>query len=142
MNYLQPRKEKYRKIHKALPGKGNSSACTVLNKGVAGLKILEAGRIKASQIESARRMVVRYLKREGKVVFNIFPHFPVTKKAAETRMGSGKGAIDHHTALVRPGIIIIEVIGVSIELAVKALDSARAKLSLKSKVVVEKEGVI
>jgi len=91
------------------------------------------------QIESARRAIMRYIKRGGKLWIRIFPDKPVTKRAAETRMGSGKGAVDHYVAVVKPGRIIFELAGVDEETAREAMRLASHKLPISTKFVVRAE---
>jgi len=107
--------------------------------GEFGLQALEPGWVTARQIEAARRSLVRYMKRRGKVWIRIFPDKPVTRKAAETRMGKGKGAVDHWVAVVRPGRIIFEVAGLDEATALEALRLAAHKLALKTKLVVRRD---
>lgn len=91
------------------------------------------------QIESARRAVMRYIRRGGKLWIRVFPDKPVTKRAAETRMGSGKGAVDHYVAVVKPGRIIFELAGVDVETAREAMRLASHKLPIKTKFIIRAE---
>ena len=109
--------------------------------GDFGLQALEPGYVSARQIEAARRSIVRYMKRRGKVWIRIFPDKPYTKKAAETRMGKGKGSVDHWVAVVRPGRIMFELSGVPDDAAVHALKQASYKFAIKTKVVRRHEEV-
>jgi large subunit ribosomal protein L16 len=131
---LQPRRQKYRKMHKGrntgLAYKGSS-----ISFGSFALKSLEFSRITSRQLESARVALTRNMKREGKVWIRIFPDKPITSKPAEVRMGKGKGAVDHYVAEVQPGRILFEVEGVSEELAYESLRLAAQKLPILCKAV-------
>ncbi|MDP3548441.1 50S ribosomal protein L16 [Phreatobacter sp. HK31-P] len=131
---LQPKKTKFRKQFKGRisgPAKGG----TDLNFGQFGLKAMEPERITARQIEAARRAMTREMKRAGRVWIRIFPDVPVSKKPAEVRMGSGKGANEYWAAKVAPGRIMFELDGVPVEVAKKALELAAAKLPIKTRFV-------
>ena len=132
---LQPRKSKYRKQFKqrSLPGmatKGNR-----VSYGEFGLRAEESGHISARQIEAARRAIVHFIKRGGRVWIRIFPDMPITKKPPETRMGGGKGDIDHYVAVTKAGQMIFEMAGVDEVTAKEALRLAGNKLSVKSSFV-------
>ena len=134
MNMMSPKKTKYRKQHKGrIHGftKGNSR----LNFGNYGLKALEPERITSRQIESARKTITRYLKRTGRLWIRIFPDVPVSKKPAEVRMGKGKGSVEFWVCRVKPGRIMLEVDGVQLSEAKKAMELAAAKLPIKCKFV-------
>ncbi|QCK87129.1 50S ribosomal protein L16 [Phreatobacter aquaticus] len=131
---LQPKKTKYRKQFKGRIS-GTSKGGTDLNFGQFGLKAVEPERITARQIEAARRAMTREMKRAGRVWIRIFPDVPVSKKPAEVRMGSGKGANEYWAAKVAPGRIMFEIDGVSIDVAKKALELAAAKLPIKTRFV-------
>ena len=133
---LQPKRVKYRKSHKG-HRRGNAQTGATLNFGDYGMKALETCWMTSRQIESARRAIVRYIKRGGKVWIRVFPDKPVTKKAAETRMGSGKGAPDHWVAVVRRGRMLFELSGVDEETAKEAIRLASHKLPLKTSFVVK-----
>jgi large subunit ribosomal protein L16 len=137
---LQPARTKYRKAHK---GKilGKATRGNTLAFGEFGVKALTRSRVTGAQIEAARVAVSRHLKRKGKVWIRIFPHLPVTKKPAETRMGRGKGAVEYYVALVKPGAVIMEIGGVSINLAREALRLADTKLPVRSRFIV-REGTV
>jgi len=107
--------------------------------GEFGIQALEPGWVTARQIEAARRTITHHLKRGGKVFIRIFPDKSVTAKPAETRMGSGKGALDHWVAVVRPGRVMFEISGVREDLAKEALRLAGHKLPLGTKFVVKEE---
>jgi large subunit ribosomal protein L16 len=113
--------------------KGKASRGTEVTFGDYGLQALEPGWVTARQIEAARRALVRYMRRRGKVWIRIFPDKPVTQKAAETRMGKGKGAVDHWVAVVKPGRIMFELSGLDEEAAKEAMRLATHKLSVKTK---------
>jgi len=129
---LMPRKTKYRKAQK---GRNNGVATrgTEISFGSYGLKALENERITSRQIESARRAMTRYVKRGGKIWIRIFPHTPITKKPAEVRMGSGKGALDHYVAKVQAGTILFEMDGVTEDIAKEAMRLAAYKLPMGTK---------
>ena len=131
---LMPRKLKYRKLQRGRR-KGKAVRGSTLNFGSYGLKSLGVGWITSRQIEAARRAMTRQIKRGGSIWITIFPHKPVTKTGAETRMGSGKGSLDHFVATVKPGKIMFEMGGISKEIAYEALRLAAAKLPLKTKIV-------
>jgi large subunit ribosomal protein L16 len=116
--------------------KGVASRGAKVDFGDFGLKALEPGWITQRQIEAARVTLTRMMKREGRVWIRIFPDKPVTKKPAETRMGSGKGAPEYWVAVVKPGRIMFEVGGVSREIATEALTLASHKLPIKTKISV------
>lgn len=126
---LCPKKTKFRKAHKGRIH-GNAKGGTTLAFGSYGLKAIQPERITARQIEAARRVVTRCLKRVGKVWIRIFPDVPVSTKPAEVRMGSGKGAPEYWVCRVKPGKIIFELDGVSEEVARAALEKASAKLPI------------
>ena len=124
---LMPRKVKYRKSQRGSRA-GNANRGTKLSFGDYGLQTLERGWIKNNQIEACRVTINRYLKRKGKVWIRIFPHKPTTSRPPETRMGKGKGAPEHWVAVVRPGLMLFEVAGVSETVAREALRRAANKL--------------
>ncbi|MDX9849059.1 MAG: 50S ribosomal protein L16 [Anaerolineaceae bacterium] len=131
---LMPKRVKWRKqMRGRMRGKALRGA-ELLN-GEFGLQALEPGYVSARQIEAARRAIVRYMKRRGKVWIRIFPDKPYTKKPAETRMGKGKGNVEYWVAVVRPGRIMFELAGVPEEAALHALKQASYKFAIKTKVV-------
>ena len=132
---LMPKRVKYRKQMRGRM-KGKATRGTDVTFGDYGLQALEPGWVTARQIEAARRALVRYMRRRGKVWIRIFPDKPVTQKAAETRMGKGKGAVDHWVAVVKPGRILFEISGVTDEGAREAMRLASHKLSIKTKFAV------
>ncbi|MCX6004307.1 MAG: 50S ribosomal protein L16 [Chloroflexi bacterium] len=132
---LQPKRVKYRKCHRGhLRGQAQSGNTIVF--GDYGLKAEEAHWITARQIEAARRVIVRYLRRGGQVWIRIYPDKPVTKKPAETRMGSGKGNVDHWVAVVKPGRVLFEIGGIKENMAMEAIHLASYKLPIKTKYIV------
>src|ERR1700722_10216281 len=131
---LQPKKTKYRKAHKGrIHGKAKGGA--ELNFGTYGLKALVAERVTAKQIEAARRTVSRHMKRVGRLWIRIFPDVPVSRKPADVRMGSGKGAPEFWVARVKPGRILFELDGIPENIAREAFELAAAKLPIKTKFV-------
>jgi large subunit ribosomal protein L16 len=131
---LQPKRTKFRKAHKGRI-KGLAKGGFSLTFGEFGLKALEPERVTARQIEAARRAITRAMKRAGRVWIRIFPDVPVSTKPAEVRMGSGKGAPEFWVARVKPGRIMFEIDGVSLETAREALALGAAKLPIKTKLV-------
>ena len=135
---LMPRKVKHRKQHRGRRT-GNAKGGTTVSFGDYGLQALEPGWITARQIEAARIAMTREIKRGGKVWINIFPDKPVTKKPAETRMGSGKGNPEFWVAVVRPGRVLFELSYPNAELAKSALAKAVQKLPIKAQFVTREE---
>lgn len=133
---LLPKKYKYRKWHRLRGSfKGNASIGTRISFGSYGLKSMGTKELSSRQIEAARRAMTRYIKRGGKIWIRIFPHKPITAKGAEVPMGSGKGAVEKYTALVKPGTIIFEMDGVPEDVAREAMRLASGKLPIKTKFV-------
>jgi len=131
---LQPKRVKFRKTHKGRrSGKANSGNTVVF--GDFALVAEDSAWVTARQIEAARRAMTRYVRRGGKIWIRIFPDKPVTKKAAETRMGSGKGAPDHWVAIVKPGRVMFEMAGIAEDVAKEAMRLASHKLPLKVRFV-------
>ena len=131
---LQPIRTKFRKAHKGrIHGVATSAADLAF--GQYGLKALEPQRITARQIEAARRALTRHMKRSGRVWIRMFPDVPVSKKPLEVRMGSGKGTPELWVCRVKPGRILFELDGVSIEMAKESLALAAAKLPVKTRFV-------
>jgi len=131
---LQPKRTTFRKAHKGRI-KGIARAGFTLSFGGFGLKALEPERVTARQIEAARRAITRAMKRQGRVCIRIFPDVPVSTKPAEVRMGSGKGAPEFWVARIKPGRIMFEIDGVSLDTAKEALTLGAAKLPIKTKIV-------
>src|ERR1700733_913914 len=129
---MQPKKTKFRKAHKGrIHGTATSGA--TLSFGQYGLKAMAPERVTARQIEAARRALTRHMKRAGRVWIRVFPDVPVSKKPAEVRMGSGKGAPEFWVCKIKPGRILFEVDGIPRELAQEALALAAAKLPIKTR---------
>jgi large subunit ribosomal protein L16 len=137
---LMPKRVKYRKQFRGRM-RGMAKGGKDLLQGEYGIQALEPGWITSRQIEAIRRTIVRHMKRRGKYWIRIFPDKPVTAKPAETRMGKGKGAVDHWVAVVKPGRIIFEVAGVPDDVAREALRLAGYKLPIKTQVVVREGGL-
>jgi large subunit ribosomal protein L16 len=131
---LMPKRTKYRKQFRGRM-RGTAARGNQVQFGDYGLQSLSASWITSRQIEAARRAIVRYVKRGGKVIIRIFPDKPVTQKAAETRMGSGKGAVDHWVAVVRPGTMLFEMTGVTEDQAREAFRLAGHKLPVATQFV-------
>jgi large subunit ribosomal protein L16 len=131
---LQPKRTKYRKVHKGRR-KGKAQSGNTLSFGDFGLQAMECSWITARQIEASRRAIVHYLRRGVKIWICVFPDKPVTKKPAETRMGSGKGSLDHWVAVVKPGRMLFEIGGVKEDLAKEAMRLASHKLPIQTKFI-------
>ncbi len=131
---LMPKRMKYRKQMRGNL-RGKASRGNVVSFGEYGLQALEPVWLTARQIEAARRTMVRYTKRRGKVWIRVFPDKPYTQKAAETRMGKGKGAVEYYVAVIKPGHVLFEMGGISEEEAFEALRLAGHKLPIRTKVV-------
>ncbi|TAK03301.1 50S ribosomal protein L16 [Patescibacteria group bacterium] len=133
---LIPKKVKHRKWHKGRArGKRVATRKIRLAFGSWGLKAMDEAWVSSRQIEAARRAMTRAMKRGGKLWIRIFPDKPVTTKGAEMPMGKGKGAVDHYVAIVRPGTVMFEMDGVTSEVAREAMELARHKLPMKTRVV-------
>ncbi len=131
---LMPKRVKYRRVHRGRM-KGNSLRGNTITYGEYGLQALEPIWITSNQIEAARRAMTRYVKRGGNIWIKIFPDKPVSKKPAETRMGSGKGTLEYWVAVVKPGRVMFEIAGIPEETAREALRLATHKLPVKCKIV-------
>ena len=133
---LSPKRTKFRKQHRGrmrgVASKGNTIAF-----GQFALQAQDCGWVTARQIEASRRAMTRYIKRGGQIWIRIFPDKPVTMRPAETRMGSGKGALDYWVAVIKPGTIIFELAGVSPELAKNAMKLDSYKLPIKTKFLIK-----
>ena len=136
---LQPKRFKYRKQFRGRM-KGKATRGTEVSFGDFGLQAIAPAWITARQIEAARRAIVRHVRRRGKYWIRIFPDKPVTAKPAETRMGKGKGAVDHYVAVVKPGRVMFELGGVTEDLAREAMRLAAHKLPVKCQFV-KREGI-
>jgi large subunit ribosomal protein L16 len=131
---LMPRRVKHRKQHRGRR-KGAAMRGNEIAFGQYGLQAQGTCWMESKQIEAARRVITRYVRRGGKIWIRVFPDKPVTQKPAETRMGSGKGAPDHWVAVIKPGRVLFEIGGVREELAVEALRLAGYKLPIPTKVI-------
>ena len=129
-----PKRVKYRRQHRGRM-KGKAQKGNQLAYGEYGLQSLEATWMTANQIEAARRAMTRYIKRGGQIWINVFPDKPVSKKPAEVRMGSGKGAPEYWVAVIKPGRVLFEMSGVSEETAREAMRLAAQKLPIKTKFI-------
>ena len=135
---LQPSRRKFRKEFRGKRG-GLETRGINVDFGTYGLKATTRGWVSARQIEAARRAMTNYTKRGGKIWIRIFPHKPITKKPAESRMGSGKGDIFEYVAVVRPGRILFEMAGVTLEQAKEAMRLAGQKLSVRTKFLTKEQ---
>ncbi len=135
---LIPRRVKHRKQHRP-DRSGKAKGGTAVAFGDFGLQATEGGYVTNRQIEAARIAMTRHIKRGGKVWINIYPDRPLTKKPAETRMGSGKGSPEFWIANVKPGRVLFEISGVTLDVAQQALSRAAHKLPVKSRVVLREE---
>lgn len=133
---LAPKKLKMRKPHRPRI-KGLATRNQAIAFGAYGLKAITGGWVSAGQIESARKVITKYLKRGGKIWIRIFPHRPITQKGSQATMGGGKGIPEYYVAAVQPGTIIFEMDGVSETEAQKAMTLAGYKLSVKTKFIVK-----
>ena len=131
---LQPKRTKFRKMHKGRIN-GLAKGGSDLNFGTYGLKATTPERVTARQIEAARRAMTRHMKRQGRVWIRIFPDVPVTQKPTEVRMGKGKGSVEYWAAKVKPGRVMFEIDGVSEPVAKEALRLAAMKLPVKCRFV-------
>jgi len=135
---LMPKRVKYRKQFRGRM-RGMAKGGRELQQGAFGLQALEPGWVTSRQIEAVRRAMVRHMRRRGRYWIRIFPDKPVTAKPAETRMGKGKGTVDHWVAVVKPGRIMFEIAGVSDDVAQEALRRASYKLPIRTQVVSREE---
>lgn len=131
---LAPKRSKFRKMHKG-NRRGAATRGNKIDFGEYALQALEPAWISSRQIEAARVALTRRVKRGGKIWIRVFPDKPITKKPAETRMGKGKGPPEYWVAVVKPGRILFEIEGVTVELAKEAMELARHKLPLKTKFI-------
>ena len=137
---LQPKRVKYRKTQKGRR-RGQAHSGNTVVFGDFGLQAQQSAWITARQIEAARRAITRHVRRGGNIWIRIFPDKPVVKKAAETRMGSGKGATDHCVAVVKPGRILFEMAGINEAVAKEAMRLGSHKLPISTKSVTRKAGI-
>ena len=138
---LQPTRTKYRKIQRGKM-KGKAHKGNIISFGEYGLQALQSAWITSAQLESARIAVTHAVKRGGKVWIRVFPHKSVTKTAAETRMGKGKGSPEFWVAVVKPGTIMFELGGVDEEIAREAMRLASHKIPIKTRFVMREEQVV
>jgi large subunit ribosomal protein L16 len=131
---LQPKRVKFRNHHRGRR-KGMAQTGSTMSFGEFGIKATETAWVTSRQIEAARRAMTRYARRGGKIWIRVFPDKSVTARAAETRMGKGKGAVDHWVAVVKPGRVMFEIAGVPEDLAREALRLATSKLPMGTKIV-------
>ena len=131
---LMPKRVKYRRVHRGRL-KGKAMRGNTITYGDYGLVALEGAWITSNQIEAARIAMTRYIRRGGQVWIKVFPDKPITEKPAETRMGSGKGSVDHWVAVVKPGRVMFEMNGVAEEVAREAMRLAMHKLPIKCKFI-------
>jgi large subunit ribosomal protein L16 len=135
---LEPKRVKRRRVFRGKI-KGNTSRGHEIAFGDFAIKAIDGKFITSRQIEACRVAINRRLQREGQVWIRVFPDKPITRKAAETRMGSGKGSLDHWVAVVHPGRILFEIGGVNMDIAKEALRLAQFKLPIKTKIVVRRD---
>ncbi len=133
---LSPKRTKFRRHHRG-NRKGKASRGNTIVFGDFGLQSLEPGWIKSRQIESGRRVLTRYVRRNGKLWIRIFPDKPITMRAAESRMGSGKGTPEYWVAVVKPGKMLYEITGVNETIARNALRNAGHKMPVKTQIVIK-----
>jgi large subunit ribosomal protein L16 len=131
---LMPKRVKYRKHHRGR-NRGMAQRGNTVAFGDFGLMAMEPSWVTSRQIEAARRAITHHVKRGGKIWIRIFPDKPVTAKPAETRMGSGKGAVDHWVVVIKPGRVMFEIAGVRPDIAQEALHLAAQKMPIKCKVI-------
>lgn len=131
---LSPKRTKFRKQHRGRL-KGRATRGNTVVFGDYGIQALEPVWLTSRQIEATRRTITRYVRRGGKLWIRVFPDKPVTARAAESRMGAGKGAVDYWVAVVKPGHILFEITGVSASIAEAAMKTASYKLPIKTKFI-------
>jgi len=135
---LMPKRVKFRKMQRGRM-KGMAQRGSSVTFGSYGLQALEPHMLTSRQIEAARRAIVRYIRRGGKLWIRVFPDKPITQRAAETRMGSGKGSVDHWVAVVRPGRVLFEMAGIREDQAREALRLASHKLPIRTQFVMRED---
>ncbi|HET8817605.1 50S ribosomal protein L16 [Pseudidiomarina aestuarii] len=128
---LQPKRTKFRKVHKGR-NRGLAQSGNKVSFGTFGLKAVDRGRMTARQIEAARRAMTRHVKRQGKIWIRVFPDKPITQKPLEVRMGKGKGSVEYWVAQIQPGRVLYEMDGVSEAVAREAFELAARKLPFKT----------
>lgn len=134
---LLPKKVKFRKRFRGVI-RGKAQRGSELSFGEYGIQAMSSGHLSSRQIEAARKAIRRYTERGGKLWIRVFPDKPISKKPAETRMGSGKSPVDHYAVVIKPGRVIFEISGVPDDVAEKALNLAMAKLSVKTRIIKRK----
>lgn len=133
---LQPSKTKFRKWHRNRNAQyGVATSGTLLNFGAFGLKAMSGGEINSRQLEAARKAIAHFLKRGGKIWTRVFPHQPITRKAAEVPMGSGKGNVEFYVAAVKKGHMLMEMDGVTPDIAKRAMYLAGSKLPVRTRFI-------
>jgi len=137
---LMPSRTKYRKRQKGRNAGEASRGCK-LNFGSMAIQATDRGFVTSRQIEAGRRAMTRYVKRDGKIWIRVFPDKPITKKPAETRMGKGKGSVDHWVCAVKPGKILFEIEGVSLDIAREAFKLAQYKLPIKTAIIEREDSI-
>ena len=139
---LQPKRVKYRKVQKAKGNMtGNSQRGNQFSNGMFGIKSIDQNLLTSRQIEAARIAATRHMKREGQLWIKIFPDKPITARAAETRMGSGKGTPEYWVAVIKPGRILYEIKGVEMDIAREAMRIAGYKMPVKTRIISTNEEV-
>lgn len=138
---LMPKRTKYRKMHRGR-NKGIATRGNSLDHGDFGLQATTMGNINSRQIEAARRVLTHHMRRRGQVWIRIFPDKPITRKPVETRMGGGKGAVDHWVAVIKPGRMLFEISGVPQDMAEEAMRLASHKLSVATRFVSRSEELV
>lgn len=136
-----PKRTKYRKMHRGR-NRGVATRGSHLDHGDFGLQAITMGNINSRQIESARRVLTHHMRRRGQVWIRIFPDKPITRKPVETRMGGGKGAVDHWVAVIKPGRMLFEVSGIPRDMAEEAMRLASYKLSVATRFVSRSEEMV
>ena len=131
---LLPKRTKFRRVHRGRL-KGIATKSNTVIFGDFGLQALEPTWLTSRQIEATRRSITRYVRRTGKIWIRVFPDKPITERAAESRMGSGKGAVDYWVAVIKPGMMLFEINGLSKEMAYQVLKTASYKLPIKTKII-------
>jgi len=131
---LLPKRTKFRKLHRGRL-KGVATKANTVVFGEYGIQALEPTWLTSRQIEATRRSITRSVRRTGKIWIRVFPDKPITERAAESRMGSGKGAVDYWVAVIKPGMTLFEINGLSEEMAYKVLKTASYKLPVKTKII-------
>lgn len=136
-----PKRTKFRKMHRGR-NRGVATRGSQLDHGDFGLQAITMGNINSRQIESARRVLTHHMRRRGQVWIRIFPDKPITRKPVETRMGGGKGAVDHWVAVIKPGRMLFEVSGIPRDMAEEAMRLASHKLSVATRFVSRSEELV